>query len=148
MPAISAYLLFSGTCQCNPMQKKTCTIYINDLLKLELNTCKHFSHLSASFTSMTWIASLSSLELPFYFAPKIVANVVPSCLIGKVSNVGQPTREHSAPHVFSTRINKRNISTICWHAQLLLEEIKERFAIPFVCLRINVVEAILYTHKI
>ena len=54
----------------------------------------------------------------------------------------------SVPHIFSARINKRDISTICWHTQLLLEEFEERFAIPFVRLLINVVKAILYTQYI
>ena len=70
--------------------------------------------------------------------------MVPSYLNDKVSNVGQPSREHSVPHVFSTRINKRDISTICRHIQFLLEEIEERTAILFVRLLINIVEAILY----
>jgi hypothetical protein len=96
---------------------------------------------------MTKISSLSSQELPFYFAPKMVANVVPSYLVDKVRNVGQHSRDRSVPHVSSTRINKRDISTFCWHIQLLLKEIEERFAIFFVRLLINVVKATLYTHK-
>ena len=76
----------------------------------------------------------------------MVANVVPLYLIGKVSNVAQLSEERNLPYVCSTRINKRDISTICWHTQSLLEEIRESLAIPFVRFLINVVEAILYAH--
>ena len=80
----------------------------------------------------------------------MVAKVVPLCLIGKIiiSNEFGPTflkEQKNVPNVFSTRINKRDISTICRHTQLLLEEIEERFAIPFVRFPIYVVKAILYT---
>ena len=137
----------SGTCQSNSVQEKTWEklgqfIYIRfTQARIHVNTFVT----SVSFKSITWITSLSSPKLPFYFAPKMVANVVPSYLI-EVSNVGQPwpSRERSVPHVFSTRINKRDISTSCWHMQFLLEEIEERFAIFFVRLLINVVETILY----
>jgi hypothetical protein len=77
----------------------------------------------------------------------MVANVVPSYLIEKVRNVGQPSsRNHSVPHVSLTSTNKRDISTFCWHIQFLLKEIEERFAIFFVRLPINIKE-ILCIHK-
>ena len=73
----------------------------------------------------------------------MVANVVPSYLIDKVRNVGQPSRNRSVPHVSSTGINKRDISTFWWHIQFLLKEIGERFAILFVRLLIIIKEILI-----
>ena len=56
----------------------------------------------------------------------------------------QPSyRERSVPQIFSTRIIKRDISTIWRHTQSVLEEIEELFAILLVRFGINIVEAIL-----